>query len=111
MPTTIKTEAWDGVSAPSLPAGWNAAADYVTATAHYRSSPNELLLSNSAGSGANYYATWGTADGVSGQVQVSATVRFGAAAAGNQIGLTARGTASTLDSSSTTQYEIGRAHV
>lgn len=106
MPSTLKSEAWDGVTAPAIPSGWNADANYLTSTSFYQSSPNGLMLSNSASSGANYYITWGTADGVSGQVRASTRLRFGGAADGNRIGLTARGTGSTLDSSSTTQYVL-----
>jgi hypothetical protein len=43
MPTTVKTENWDGVSAPSIPSGWvTTGTSVVTSTSNPRSSPNVL---------------------------------------------------------------------
>jgi hypothetical protein len=100
----IKTELWDGVTAPAIPSGWNVDANFSTSSGFTPvSSPNVLLLASGATTATNFYATWGTADGNSGYVTVSGYVQFGV---GNKerLGVTARGSASTLNNSSTSFY-------
>jgi hypothetical protein len=73
-------ENWDSVTAPAIPAGWNVQSAIVTATTPETpiSSPNYLAFQGT--DAAWHTATWGTADGNSGNVTVSGTVSFGGSA-------------------------------
>lgn len=55
------TQNWDGVTAPSVPAGWNADAAMVTTAAKFVSSPNGLFLNDSSNS--KKYCTYATSSG------------------------------------------------
>ena len=55
------TQNWDGVTAPAIPAGWNADAALVTSSAQSRSSPNSLFLNDTGGS--KKYCTYATSSG------------------------------------------------
>lgn len=73
----IKSENWDSVTAPAIPGGWTVDSPLATATTLAPSSaPNSLVFPAASGNGGIYFATWGTQDGASGEVQVSATIRF-----------------------------------
>lgn len=75
MPT-IKSENWDGVTAPAIPSGWTVDTQLATTTTlSPTSTPNSLgyLTPNNA---VVPYATWATQDTNSGDVQVSATIRL-----------------------------------
>jgi len=99
----LHAENFDGVVAPAIPSGWNVDPNYATETAVFRSSPNGLQIPSSAAFGSDFYATWGTADGSAGNITVSCYVNPGGTR-GIFGGVTARGSASTLDSSMSSQY-------
>lgn len=74
MPNTIKSENWDGVTAPALPTGWSsnfANSGLVTDSLVSFSAPNSLLYTP-GGSNATQVLIWQTADSSNGSVQVSA---------------------------------------
>jgi hypothetical protein len=99
--SVLKQETWDGVTAPAMPAGWNATG-FATSAASPFSGVNALAYQvTSAGT---YYCTWGTADTSGGNVIVSGYFNLSAGANKSfRWGLTARGSAATL-SGSTSQY-------
>lgn len=76
--TRIKSENWDGVTAPAIPAGWTVDSQLQTSTSSSpTSSPNSLVYAPASANAAIVpHATWSTPDTSSGNVQVSATVRF-----------------------------------
>lgn len=108
---SIHSENWDGVTPPAIPAGFNCDANLVT-TATFAggitptSSPN--ALKQSGGSlNTNYCCTWATADSNSGNVTVQAncTWYWSTSTPNSTIfGLCARGSAATLNFSSTSFY-------
>ncbi len=105
-----KTENWDSVTAPAIPSGWNVSnAAVVTETLQKYSGANALGL-NSGGAGTKYYCTYGTDDGSSTNstavtVIGTAQILFGVVGPGSyKTGLHFRGSASTLDNSSTSTY-------
>jgi hypothetical protein len=100
--SVIKAENWDGVTPPAIPAGWNVDANFTTSTTHENSSPNGLAFSNVATVNNRYYGTWATADGVGGNCTVSTYFYYGGLI--GTWGVTARGSAATLNDSSTNQY-------
>jgi hypothetical protein len=102
----IATQNWDGVTPPAIPGGWNVSGTFTTVAPGSItpvSSPNVLEFSPSTNS--SYFATYGTADGNSGNVIVSAYVAI-VPGAGNQcrMGVTARCSASTMNLTSTSAY-------
>jgi hypothetical protein len=101
--SVLKTENWDGVTAPGIPSGWNNDANLVTSAAVFNSSPNSLSLKGTASAGVPAYCTWGTADGVGGNVVVQALCQFGSNHA-NWWGVAARGNMAQLNNTSTSQY-------
>jgi hypothetical protein len=103
----IHSENFDGLTPPALPSGWNFGTGYVSTALELgvtpTSSPN--MLANPPASTTTYFGTYATADTNSGNVIVQANVNFfSAASPGPRVGLTARGTASTLNLSSTSNY-------
>jgi hypothetical protein len=75
MPITIKQDAFDSVTAPTLPdGGWIASGgnNLVTTTTRKRSSPNSL--SNNGATSDTFY--WNTKDGNGGDQQVTAYFNF-----------------------------------
>jgi hypothetical protein len=99
----LKQENWDSVVAPGVPSGWNNDANLKTSSAVFSSSPNSLALSSGASSGVPAYCTWGTADGAGGNVVVQALVQYGNSTA-NWWGVCARGSATQLNNTTTSQY-------
>jgi hypothetical protein len=103
----IHYENWDGVTAPTIPAGWNVGVGFATSTAAHgitpTSSPNYLLFTPS--SATTFFATYGTADGSGGNCTVSSNLQFfQVTGLHGRMGVTARGSASTLNLSSTSTY-------
>jgi hypothetical protein len=100
----IHYENWDGVTPPSIPAGWNAPAQIITTTSGATpiSSPNMITLS-SPGSGTLYAITYGTPDTLSGNVAVVGTGQFSLGAA--SFSVLGRGSSSTLTYAGSTFYE------
>lgn len=103
----IHTENWDGVTAPAIPSSWNVDSVYTTTSSPTSpispiSSPN--VLKHAGASNADHYATWNTQDGNSGNVTVSAYCVCDSITSHTVYGVTARGSASSLNSSSTSQY-------
>ena len=104
----IATQNWDGVTAPAIPAGWNVDSNYTTTASPGGgivpvSSPNVLALAATSGA-VDRYATYATTDGVGGNVVVAAYFNVTNIATHEVAGVTARGSASTLNSSGTSQY-------
>jgi hypothetical protein len=84
--------------------GWNNDANLTAVSnASAVSSPNVLSLASGATSSTLFYATYAMADGAGGNVVVSAYFNFGSNH-NNALGLTARGSAATLNNSSTSFY-------
>jgi hypothetical protein len=103
----IHYENWDGVVPPAIPSGWSVAAQYTTTTAAHgitpTSSPNMLAFTPSTAS--TYFATYGTADTTSGNVAVQANINLAQISGESaRLGVTARGSAATLNLSSTSTY-------
>jgi hypothetical protein len=101
----IDAENFDGVTAPAIPSGWSVGSGFATTTAVSgvtpTSSPN--MLENTVGLAGTYYATYGTADSNSGNVVVGSDVTLsGASGSAPRVGVTARGSAATLNSSTST---------
>lgn len=104
------TENWDGVTAPAIPSGWNVSnAAVVTSTTQKYSGTNSLALSGPSAS-TNYYCTYGTGDG-SGSTNTTITMSAkvgifsGFVPPGTyRTGISFRGSAATLDNSSTSTY-------
>jgi hypothetical protein len=99
------TQNWDGVTPPAIPAGWNVDTDFATLApnSNWVSSPNTLKLADAHTINVPAYATYATVDGNGGNVIVSAYFEFNGTNA-CQWGVAARGTGSTLDNSTTSQY-------
>jgi hypothetical protein len=103
----LHAENWDGVTAPAIPAGWNASSPIVTAVAGPTplSSPNMVTLSTTSSS--REAITWGTPDGVSGNVIVQGTAYFqGSSFPIGNASVLGRGSVSTLLYTSSTFYEL-----
>jgi hypothetical protein len=107
---SIATQNWDGVVAPAIPAGWTVDSPIVTTTQTGgvagitpTSSPNMLALLAS-GTNSHYFATYGTTDGNGGNVIVQANFNSPSVTNNHTWGLTARGSASALNVTSTTFY-------
>ena len=107
---SIATQNWDAPTPPATPAGWVCDSPIVTATQTGglagitpTSSPNMLGLLAS-GTNNHYFATYGTTDGNSGNVVVSANFNTPSVTNNHTWGLTARGSASALNVTSTTFY-------
>ncbi len=66
----IKSENWDGVTAPALPATWISSGGIITSTSHAQSAPNSLK-DPTTGPNTIY---WPTNDGNNGQQTVSAKI-------------------------------------
>lgn len=96
-----KYESWNSAVPPALPSGWNGSANFSTVSG----SPyggNSLFLAGSA-TGSNNYLTWGTS--APAECYCYANVYIGAVGAlQDQWGITARGSASTLNDVGTSQY-------
>lgn len=101
MPTTIKSENFDGVTAPAIPAGFTADTGIVTATDQYVSSPNALKASNTASA---LNIQYNTADANSGDVQVTCKFRFDTTNALGQLWIRGTGT-QVPQGGSTNRYE------
>lgn len=101
---TITSQNWDGVTAPSIVvAGWTINASFQTETSQFVSSPNGLYVPMAFDG--YKFATWQTQDGNSGDVAASTRVRLANDDRRNTGAVCIRGSASTLDSTTTTQYE------
>jgi hypothetical protein len=105
--SVLHFEQWDGVTAPAIPSGWNVQTGISTTSTGPTpiSSPNMVqVISSSTGF---LTATWGTVDGVSGNVTVQGTGCDGtlAGATTGYFSVFARGSASTLLYASSTFYE------
>jgi hypothetical protein len=96
---SITTQNWDGTIT-----GWNLDANLAASSTFSYSAPNSLALSGSATASTYFYGTYGTADGVGGNCEASTYVFFNTVTTDNKAGLTARGSAATLNNSSTSQY-------
>jgi hypothetical protein len=103
----LKNETWDGVSSPSIPAGWNVSAVFTTGSPLSPetplSNPNTLYLTPD-GTSNEFFATWNVADGVSGNISVQASFNGNSLTAVTLYGVTARGSSATLDFTSTSFY-------
>lgn len=70
----IKSENWDGVTAPAIPTGWSTVAAWGTESTFFASSPNAIQNTNTA---VNTVAFWNTNnDGNGGDAMSSATFLF-----------------------------------
>jgi len=74
VPTVIKYENWDGVTAPAIPFGWSVSTPIVTTASPGGgigpiSSPNVLACPSQL-SATNWAAVWGTVDGAGGNVEL-----------------------------------------
>ena len=68
--TVIKSESWDGVTAPAVPAVWVNSGSIITSTSHAQSAPNSLT-DPTTGPNTIY---WPTNNGNSAQQTVSAKI-------------------------------------
>lgn len=105
----LKYESWDSVTAPAVPGGWNLStpgSSLVTTTTAGTISPTSSpnMLESVSAAGAYGLATWGTADGVSGNVTVQSNIAWIGVGTKAKAGVMARGSASTLNFSTTSQY-------
>jgi hypothetical protein len=106
---TLHFENWDGVTAPALPSGWTtqSGSGIVTATGSGPvvpiSSPNMIEAPGPTFSPNTI--TWGTQDGVGGNVQVTGTGLFNGGVNNASFAIFARSNASTTLYSSSTFYE------
>lgn len=78
----IKSENWDGVTAPAIPSGWTATANIVTTTGANYSSPNSVNT-NTTGSNQDIYTN--ANDGNGGDAQAFVTFQYNSIATGPQI--------------------------
>ena len=97
------TQNWDGVTAPAIPAGWNADSQMITSTARYTSSPNCMYLNDSANT--KRYVTYGTSSGDDFAVATLSTTVF--LAIGGVDGFTYKGGISYRASSGTISNATG----
>jgi hypothetical protein len=107
MPFTL-SENWDGVTAPTIPVGWNVDSDYVTATVNRYSTPNSLRLNNTA-SGTTLYATSSSLDSGGGAtIDLTSLVYVDASAVSGDYyaGPTFRCSASPMNNTSTSCYWV-----
>ncbi len=77
MPTTIKAENFDGVTAPAFPSGWTTSGldnTIITGTTQALSSPNSAISPDANDNRSGGY--WPTKDGNGGNAQVSMSFRF-----------------------------------
>jgi hypothetical protein len=107
--SVIKYENFDSVTPPAMPAGWNVSTGSFTlatiaATGGISPTSPPNMLECVSGAGAYGLATWGTPDGAGGDVTVQANVAWIGIGTKAKMGLTARGSAATLDFSGTTYY-------
>jgi hypothetical protein len=99
----IHAENFDGIIVPAMPSDWTVGTGFTTTTVvdsvTPTTSPNEVKWVNATDG--IYYATWGTAtDGNSGNCIVQCDINtFSATSTDLRLGVTARGSASTLSSS------------
>ncbi len=103
----LKSENWDSVASPSIPAGWTVDAVFTTdspiAPVTPISNPNTLYLTPD-GTTDNFFATWGTPDGSGGDVSVQASFNANTSTGVTLYGVAARGSATPLDFSSVSYY-------
>jgi hypothetical protein len=104
----IFTEAFDSVTAPARPSGWNFDAVLVTSASLLggitpTSSPN-VLTTNAPGDESHYYGTYGSPDIVGGDVTVSVRTNAVSTSHPQSVGLMARGSTSNLGTGSPTYY-------
>ena len=98
-------DSFDSVAAPALPSGYNATGSgWATTTSDKVSSPNSATISTLSTTKA--YLVWGTPDGNGGDVALRVNLRDFSSVRPGTVGLVARGSASTLDGT-TSQYELG----
>lgn len=101
------SENFDGVTPPALPGGWTFAAQYTTAATGTSptpvSAPN-VLSCTTAVANTQYFATFNTQDGNSGNVVEAASFYMPAASTTMRFGLLARGSATPLNNTSTNFY-------
>jgi len=100
VPTVIKYENWDGVTAPAIPFGWSVSTPIVTTASPGGgigpiSSPNVLACPSQL-SATNWAAVWGTVDGAGGNVLVQASFNAASVPSQQGWGVFARASASTL---------------
>ena len=112
--SVIKSENWDGATAPSIPAGWNVgtptgAVAIVTTTSDAIpiSSPNLIVAGVGTSSGFDTI-TWGTLDGNAGNVQVQGTFQFNSSGGTGNVAASvfARCNSSTANYQSSDFYEL-----
>ena len=112
--SVIKSENWDGATAPSIPAGWNVgtptgAVAIVTTTSGGIpiSSPNLIVAGVGTSSGFDTI-TWGTLDGNAGNVQVQGTFQFNSSGGTGNVAASvfARCNSSTANYLSSNFYEL-----
>lgn len=101
----ITSQNWDGVTPPAVPSGWTIDGTLETAaisTPSPVSSPNVLQTTSTANS--TVFATYDTADGNSGNVVAQAYFACSTVNASKKatVGLTCQGSATTLNTTSTT---------
>lgn len=111
--STIKFENWDTPPAGTMPVGWNVQTPLgdipiTTTTSGVTpiSSPNVIVAPNNSLSGATQTATWDTADGNSGNVQVQGAVQFVGGVNEVAGSVFARCNVSSCDYTSSTFYEL-----
>lgn len=102
-----KSEGWDSVTAPAIPAGWNMDAQLVTSASQYYSPLNSLSPTSGAAA-VDYYGSWNADDG-SGTDPVSIVMQCKVKLTNSGLtdyygGIIWRGSAATFNNSSTSQY-------
>lgn len=100
------SENFDGASAPATPSGWNWDASLITTTTYFNSSPNSLYLNDT--SAAKKWGTYATSSGDGGYT-ITSSLKVRLEGSGVEInvyrgGIVYRGSAATLDNSSTNAY-------
>lgn len=99
------TQNWDGVSPPSIPAGWNVDAVWTTSASQSVSSPNSIAVNDNTST--YKWATYGTADslnGASGTLSTYFYMPSSVTASAWQFGLSYRCDAATMNNASTRCY-------
>lgn len=99
----IHSENWDGASPPSLPSGWNTSGTgWATTVAANGVTPTSAanMATFPGGASGPWFLTWGTADGVSGDVIIQCNLNMFSAGNPGVSGIFARGSASTVTSGS-----------
>jgi hypothetical protein len=107
MPTTIHAENWNSSVVPGFPNGWNVGASAGVTVSGSGPTPisGPILVHANGGGGTLRALTWGTADGVSGNVTVTGTVNFFSSNV-DTYSVFCRSSASTTVYTSSSMYDV-----